>query len=58
MPWDPFLIKKLLNKVLVGRVNSARDPLEKHNLIFSKKKKKKKVKHGLSIQTGTKTVKI
>ena len=57
MPWDPFLMKKLLNKVLAGCVNSAWDPLEKHNLMFSKKKKKK-VKHRLSIQTGTKTVKI
>ena len=34
-------MKKLLNKVFAGPVNSARDPLEKHNLLFSKKKKKK-----------------
>ena len=34
-------MKKLLNKVLAGCVNSAWDPLEKHNLMFSKKKKKK-----------------
>ena len=51
-------MKKLLDKVFVGPVNSAWNPLEKHNLLFSKKEKEKKVKHRLSIQTGTKTVKI
>ena len=33
-------MKKSLNEVLTGLVNSAQDPLEKHNLLFSKKKKK------------------
>ena len=32
-------MKKLLNKVLTGSANSAQDSLEKHNLLFSKKKK-------------------
>ena len=27
MLWDPFLIKKLLKKEVVGPVNSTRDPL-------------------------------
>ena len=55
-------MKKLLNKVLTGSANSAQDPLEKHNLLFSKQKKyiyiyiyeMLDVEHRLSIQTGTK----
>ena len=59
-------MKKLLNKVLTDSANSAQDSLEKHNLLFSKKKKKiyiyiyiyiyemLDVEHKLSIQTGTK----
>ena len=54
-------MKKLLNKVLTGSVNSAQDPLKKHNLFFSKKKiiyiyiyEMLDVEHRLSIQTGTK----
>ena len=27
MPWDPFLMKKLLKKEVCGSVNSAQDPL-------------------------------
>ena len=38
----PIFNEKLLNKVLAGPLNSAWDPLEKHNLLFSKKNKKKK----------------
>ena len=30
--------------MFMGSVNSAQDPLEKHEMLFSKKKKKKKVK--------------
>ena len=30
MSWDSILEKKLLNMVLVGTVNSARDPQEKN----------------------------
>ena len=56
MLWDSFLIKKLLNKIFTDSVNSTQDPLEKHNLLFFYKKKKKgqaDAKRRLSIQTGT-----
>ena len=55
MSWDSFLMKKLLNKILVDSVNSTQDPLEKYSS-FKKKKKKKgqaDAKRRISIQTGT-----
>ena len=35
-------MKVLLKKKFVGLVNSARNPLEKHETLFSKKEKEKK----------------
>ena len=41
MPWDILLMKVLIKKKFVDLMNSARDPLKKHETLFQKKKKKK-----------------
>ena len=61
MSWDPFLFLFFLNKVLVGPVNSAQDPLNSTYCLLkvetraSKKEKKRKANAAgeTSIQTHT-----
>ena len=43
MLWDPILMKILMKKVLMGPVNSARDPLS-----WTKMQRKKEISTGLT----------
>ena len=53
MPWDPFLMKKLLKSEICGSVNSAHHALFTEKVKYFSSKKKKKTEETQNIRLGS-----